>query len=89
MKKATKQKIDALDDIVIILDGIDDGLVELNHTLARIAGLFEKHHAQDVALYERSIACSEEITRYAGRQTLVAECTLNARLNSRTTPTEG
>lgn len=51
--------------------------------------LREQHHAQDVALYERSIACSEEITRYAGRQTLVAECTLNARLNSRTTPTEG
>lgn len=89
MKKSNKLKVAALDDLVILLDGIDDGLVELNHTLARVAALLAKHHAQDVALYERSIACSEEITRYAGRQTLVAECTLNAHLNSRTTPTEG
>ena len=64
-------------------------LRSLDNRLRELTELLAKHHAQDVALYERSIACSEEITRYAGRQTLVAECTLNARLNSRTTPTEG
>ena len=68
---------------------IEEILEDMLGTMLDVRNQLEKHHAQDVALYERSIACSEEITRYAGRQTLVAECTLNARLNSRTTPTEG
>lgn len=89
MKKATKQKIDALRHIAISLADINLGLYRTVTELKQLRYQSDKHHAQDVALYERSIACSEEITRYAGRQTLVAECALNNRLNSRTTPTEG
>ncbi len=89
MKKATRRKSVALNHIAIDLAGINSGLFRLNVSINSLLRTLDKHHDQDVALYERSIACSEEITRYAGRQTLVAECTLNARLSSRTTPTEG
>ncbi len=89
MKKATRRKSVALNHIAIDMAGINSGLFRLNVDIKSLLRMLEQHHAQDVALYERSIACSEEIARCAGRQTLVAECTLNNHLNSRTTPTEG
>lgn len=89
MKKSNKLKVAALNRIATSLEGINSGLLRVNTHLNTLTALLDVNHDQDVELYERSIACSEEITRYAGRQTLVAECTLNARLNSRTTPTEG
>ena len=89
MKKSTKRKLEALHYIAASMAGVHSELFRTRALLNKSNELREQHHAQDVALYERSIACSEEITRYAERQTLVAEYALNNRLNAPTTSTEG
>ncbi len=89
MKKATRRKSVALNHIAIDLAGINSGLFRLNVSINSLLRTLDKHHDQDVALYERNLAVSERCCDYSGRQTLVAECTLNNHLNSRTTPTEG
>lgn len=68
---------------------IEEILEDMLGTMLDVRNQLDKHHAQDVEIYERNLAVSERCCDYSGRQTLVAEYMLNDRLASRTPPTEG